>query len=97
MKNGVKYICKASPIYLYLKKHFCPNCGSRVIVKCKSQLVDSKSEDAANYDFTISDTTLVGTVEFRTVMFYCEKCDAYISIPEMKRSEKADSNNMKQQ
>ena len=88
MKNGVKYIIKCSPFYLYLKRHSCPKCGHRVIVKYKSKLVDSKSEEAAGYDFSISDTSLVGTVEFRTVMFYCKNCDTFTSVSDMKKAEK---------
>lgn len=87
MKNAVKYISNASPIYMYLKKHTCPQCGGKVILTYKSEIVNSKSPEAKNYDFSVGDTFFTGDVEFRTRCFNCPACHINISFDEMKKSE----------
>lgn len=87
MRNAVKYIYKANPIYVHLLKHFCPQCGNRTKVSYISKTVNSKSEEARDYDFSIVDTFYTGDVEFRTQCFYCELCDTNISVEEMKAFE----------
>ena len=88
MKKAIKYIYEANPIYVFLKKHFCPRCGKRLELRFVSKIVNSKSPEAIEYDFSVGDTFLVGEVEFRKRYFYCEKCQLDISISEMKQYEK---------
>ena len=88
MKNAIKYIYNASPFYIHWKKHFCPNCGNKVELRYVSKIVNSKSPEAKNYDFSLGDTFLVGDVEFRTKCFHCIKCAVNISFNEMKLYEK---------
>lgn len=89
MRKAVKYICNAGPIYIYFKKHHCPKCGMEVEVTHITKIVNSKSPEAKNYDFSISDTFLVGDVEFRTKCFYCKNCHVNILFEEMKNYEKS--------
>lgn len=88
MRKAIKYICDASPIYVYFKKHFCPKCGNKLELKYVSKVVNSKSPEAKYYDFSIGDTFLVGEVEFRTRYFHCVKCQLDFSFKEMKNHEK---------
>lgn len=88
MKKAVKYIYNASPFYTHWKKHFCPKCGNRLDMRCLSKIVNSKSSEAKDYDFSAGDTFLVGDVEFRTKYFHCSNCQLNISLQEMKKHEK---------
>lgn len=91
MKNAVKYIFNASPFYVYyvyIKKHLCPKCKTNLKIKYKSEIVNSNSFKAKEYDFSVGDTFMVGDVEFRTKCFYCPKCNMYISFEDMKKFEK---------
>ena len=48
MKN--KKFIGESWFYTNFKKHYCPNCNSRLEVKKASKIVNSKSIEAKNYD-----------------------------------------------
>lgn len=75
-------------LYTYLKKHYCPDCSTKMSrMKC-SKVVNSKSSEAKNYDFELGNVFLSGDVEFTWVEFQCPKCYRQISINEMKRIEK---------
>ena len=54
-----------------------------------SKIVNSKSPEAKDYDFSVGDTFFVGDVEFRTRYFYCPKCMLDISFQKMKKIEKS--------
>jgi hypothetical protein len=88
MKKAVKYIYDANPIYVHFKKHLCPKCQKKVTLRYNSKVVNSKSPEVKNYDYSLGDTFLVGDVEFRTMCFYCKYCDFDISLKEMKMYEK---------
>ena len=88
MRTAIKYIYDANPFYLHLKKHFCYNCGNKLELRYNSKIVNSKSPEAKNYNFSIGDTFLIGDVEFRTRYFYCTNCHLDISVKEMKKHEK---------
>ena len=66
----------------------CPKCGGKVELRYVSRIVNSKSSEAKDYDFSVGYTFLVGDVEFRTRYFYCPKCRLDIPFQEMKRFEK---------
>ena len=88
MKRAIKYIADAGPIYLHLKKHSCPFCRSSVTLTYRAKVINSKSPEAKNYDFSLGDTFLSGDVEFRTRYFYCSSCPCDITIKQMKQYER---------
>lgn len=88
MKTAVKYISDAGLFYVRFKKHFCPKCGNKLTVGYISEIVNSKSPEAKNYDFSNVDTYFVGDVEFRTQCFRCDNCKVHYSFKEMRRIEK---------
>lgn len=92
MRGAVKYIYEANPFYVHCKKHYCPKCGKRLELRSSSQVVNSKSEEAKNFDFSVGDTFYVGDVEFRTRYFHCTECKMDISVKEMKKYEKQKNN-----
>ena len=86
--NAVKYIYNANPLYVHWKKHYCPQCKKRLVVEFESIIINSRSPDAKNYDFTVSDTRLEGDVEFRKSFFKCPVCGIQISFDKMKLLER---------
>ena len=50
MKN-IKYTV-THPIFVFMKKHFCPHCKAALTVETAHHLVNSRSEEAKNYDFS---------------------------------------------
>ena len=87
MKKAIKYIYDASPFYVHCKKHFCPKCNRRLSISYTSKVVNSKSLEAKDYDFSVGDTFLIGDVEFRTKNFHCANCLRDFSIKEIKKHE----------
>lgn len=86
MKN--KKFIGDSWFYTNFKKHYCPICNEKLVVKKISRVVNSKSLEAKNCDFSLGDSFLVGDVEFFYNVFCCPKCNKQYSVQEMKRIEK---------
>lgn len=89
MRRAIKYVYDANPFYVHWKKHFCPKCGKKLELRYISKIVNSKSSEAKDYDFSVGDTFFVGDVEFRTRYFHCANCHLDISFKEMKKYEKS--------
>lgn len=87
MRKAIKYDYN-NPFWVHLKKHFCPKCGNKLELRDAIKIVNSKSPEAKDYDFSVGDTYFVGDVEFRTRYFHCSNCQLDISIKEMKKYEK---------
>ena len=87
MLNGKKYF-NNDIIYTVFKKHYCPTCGTKLTRVKTSKVVNSRSPEAMNYDFSSGDSFLVGDVEFIWKEFYCPTCQKRISVEEMRRIEK---------
>ena len=81
---SIKYSYDASLFYVHCKKHFCPKCGSKVELGYDKKIVNSRSPEAKDYDFSCGDTFLIGDVKFITRCFYCPECQRNISFKEMK-------------
>ncbi len=81
-----------SPIFVHAKKHDCPACGQQLTVKRVNRVINSKSEEAKDFDFAFSgDGFLSGDVEFSFEVFFCDACDKEYSIKEMKAIERGQS------
>lgn len=60
--GAIKYIYDAGLFYVFCRKHFCPKCGKKLELRYNSKIVNSKSPEAKNYDFTMGDVFFVGDV-----------------------------------
>jgi len=87
-KISVKNYYSVNPFYVYLQKHYCPQCNLVLKVKYDSKIVNSNSSEAKDYNFIIGDSTARGDVEFRTNFFFCQNCELGIPFDEMKKYEK---------
>ena len=85
MANGFKYQFEGGLFYLFIKKHYCPQCKNKLIRKKQSKVVNSSSEEAKDYDFLQVDTFLVGNIKFINYYFECSKCNRIYTIKEMKQ------------
>jgi hypothetical protein len=83
-----KSIIWDSPIFVFKKLHKCPNCAHNIIPKKIKKIVNSKSIEAKEFDFSAGDSYLVGDVEFTYYMFYCKYCNKDYKINEIKIYEK---------
>lgn len=84
----IKYIYDAGLFYVFCRKHFCPKCGKKLELRYDSKIVNSRSPEAKNYDFTMGDVFFVGDVEFRTGYLFCNGCQSSFSFRDMKKFEK---------
>ena len=91
--KGIKYTYEGNPFWTHFKKHFCPNCGTQVKFGRERKIVNWRSPEAKNYDFSCGGTFLIGDVEFRIRCFYCPNCEINISFKEMKEYEKSNKDN----
>ena len=73
--KAIKYIFNAGPIFVHFKKHYCPRCHARLKPSFVKYTVNSKSDNAKNYDFSNGDSFFAGDVEFRERVFFCPTCD----------------------
>lgn len=87
--NEKRYkIClRCQSVLCSLEKAFCPKCGNKLELRYASRIINSKSPEATDYDFSVGDTFFVGDVEFRIGYFHCPNCQLDISFKEMKKYE----------
>lgn len=78
------------PLLMKLGKHFCPACGEKLQRVKISKIVNSKSEEAKDYDFSSfdGDTYMIGNVKFIWTEFSCSKCRKNFSINDIYNPEK---------
>ena len=74
------------PIFC-MKKHYCPYCNEKLEKTKTETIVNSKSEEAKNYDFSNGDGFLVGNIKFIRTVFRCNKCDKTYTIKEVKEND----------
>ena len=89
--HGVKRI-RSSPIFLHLKKHYCPACNSKLKPTKVSKVVNSKSDEAEKFDFSAGDVFMCGNIKFIWTELKCMDCNCTYSIKEMKAIEKNTKN-----
>ena len=71
-------------IYTVFKKHFCPNCNTRLKRVKTTKVINAKSFEAKKYDI---DPYTIGDVKVSIVEFYCPTCEKQISREDMKKIE----------
>ena len=74
---------------LYFKKdHFCPDCKTKLEKVPVSKVVNSRSPEAKDFDFsTGGDTYAVGDIQFTWDEFECPNCKKHLTVNEMKEIE----------
>ena len=85
--HGVKRE-SSNPFWLRFKKHYCPNCMKLLTTAKESKIVNSKSEEAKNFDFLLGDTYLVGNIKFIWTEFKCTACNKAYSTNKIRDIEK---------
>ncbi|MCL2696410.1 MAG: hypothetical protein FWE69_08835 [Clostridiales bacterium] len=86
-QHGVKRIWK-NPYYVNRKEHFCPKCNARMGKTKVSRIVNWRSPEAKDFDFSSGEGFLIGNIKFIWTEFLCPDCGEQITIDEMKRIEK---------
>ena len=76
------------PLWVRLKKHYCPNCMEVLVTTKVSRVVDPKSDDGKNHDFSSGDTHMMGNTKFIWTEFQCTSCGNRYSLQEIDASEK---------
>lgn len=75
-------------ISYFKKDHFCPECKAKLAKVQVSRVVNPKSPEAADFDFSgPCRTHLVGDVQFTYDEFECPECKKHLSVNEMKEIE----------
>ncbi len=85
--HGVKREWR-KPFWVHFKKHDCPNCTELLTTTKVSKVVNSKSEEAKDYDFSNVDTYMIGNIKFIRTAFHCPACGKTYSLQEIRESEK---------
>ena len=86
MSTMIRYKLEFSPIYTFLKKHYCPKCNSKMSISYTSRVVPLKEMKPEERPF--GELPLSVDVEIRTPYLICPVCDYKISFKEMKAYEK---------
>ena len=84
MING--YSLTIENIFQLLKKHYCPVCNTELSKRKVSEIVNSESPEAKNYDFDVADTFIKGDMKFTHIELYCNQCNKYYTIKEAKKN-----------
>lgn len=74
MTNAKHYYQFGNPLKIKFRNHNCFLCNHPLTIIKHKKVVDSKSEEARYYDFTIGELSFTGKCEFIHKIFYCSKC-----------------------
>lgn len=86
MQRQIEYRFQVNPLYIYLKKHLCIDCGEKLEIRYNIEVnPDKRIAYFGSGQFCFTDG-----VEYRTPYFKCPKCSFQISIDEMKAREKGE-------
>lgn len=96
MVTGVKKDT-GNVIYMRLKKHCCPECGSHVSVVRMKKVVRSKTRAAKGFDFDVCDASLGERVKFIWYEFRCRECKKQFTEAHMKEYERQRKKELKKQ
>lgn len=80
-----------SPIYIFLKKHYCPQCSRllKVIMSSREIIPGSEEADKLNLKFSmVGGMYQSGAVKIICNEFECPQCNTRITIDRMKEIEK---------
>lgn len=83
--KGYSFQCE-HVFYVYFKNHYCPICKNKLLRKKVSEIINSESPEAKNYDFEVADVTVKGNMKFTHIKFYCSQCDKYYSVKTAKEN-----------
>ena len=84
--KGYSFKCE-NMFFVYLKKHYCPQCGSKLLRQKVSRIINSNSKKAKNYDFEVADITVKGNMKFTHIEFHCSVCQKYYTVKEIKEND----------
>lgn len=82
--KGIQHWQRTYSVSARIGKHFCPNCQSMLKLKEKSQVVNSESDEAKNFDFLATESYMLGNVKFVWEVYCCEKCNLETSIKDIR-------------
>lgn len=82
----IEFKLDLNPIYVFLKRHYCPKCNKKMSTSYTNQVLSEKNITSSSSD--ICDSTFSGDLEIRNYFFWCSHCDFKISLSDMKNYEK---------
>ncbi|MBR2410596.1 MAG: hypothetical protein IKB08_02610 [Clostridia bacterium] len=83
--KGYSFKCE-SPFFVFFKKHYCPKCNGRLLRSKVSEIINSESEEAANFNFEAAGITVKGNMKFTHIEFFCADCQKYYTVKETKEN-----------
>ena len=86
MIHGIKYFNE--DLFYVRKAHFCPDCKAKMKTVKVSRVVNSRSPEAKDFDFSGADGTYaVGNIKFVWKEFECPSCGLHLTVQQMKEAE----------
>jgi hypothetical protein len=85
------------PIFVYLRKHNCPQCSNLLEKVTYSRTVNINSSEGRFFDFSETDTSVRGDVLFVWDEFRCSKCGKHFSVDSLFLLEKEKKKRRKQE
>lgn len=87
MSYQVQYDFEDSIFYLFIRKHYCPNCRNKLKVKYRSNVINSDEKSIMSSEFKMGKYYFSGDKIIKTPIFHCEKCSSDFLISEIKQIE----------
>ena len=86
MPQGYKREC--NDIFYFRKVHFCPECKTKLEKVPVSKVINSRSPEAKDFDFSMPGGNFaVGDIQFTWDEFECPNCKKHFTVNEMKEIE----------
>ncbi|MBQ7044866.1 MAG: hypothetical protein IJN65_00050 [Clostridia bacterium] len=86
MPSGYKR--EYNDVLYFRKDHFCPDCKTKLEKVAVSKVVNSRSAEAKDFDFSAGyGKYMVGDIQFTWNEFECPNCKKHLTVNQMKQIE----------
>ena len=93
--KGIQGFHRMIDISARMKKHYCPVCNGLLRVISKGVVINSESEEAKNFNFSVMDGRMYGNIRFTNDIFYCNECDREFTTRAISDIEKEEKRKLK--
>lgn len=91
MSYQVQYDFEDSLFFLFIKKHYCPKCSTKLKVKFDVRKITLNNQTSISKEFKVGKYEFIGDKLIKRPYFYCDNCSLIYKTKQIRSIEKRKS------